>query len=345
MGVQQKFLMQLTSQAISRARSPVLKGLHRAAHHIFTLQGYQWELRRNGEMKLGLWRKTLHKPSSGKAYPRRFVLVPGFGDTPLSWAPVLLLLLPILRTKYDEIILVDFPGYTGFLSEERAFPTMDLLMSTLFDVLDSLKPRSICGHSLGGCMAAHYAALCGSGERPARNNSKYAGPEELLLVCTSGVFENEEARKTWDGKIQGLIDHGFSYWRNLVFAKEPFWFKYVETEFGKFVGQEEILELVRSVRDEHYLRDALAKIRCKVWLIWGEKDGLIPTSALPAWLAGLTSAREPRAVILRGLGHSPQIESTAVTAAVLGQVLSSRTPHLAGRRWWTLLETPLQPEA
>ena len=39
----------------------VLKNFHSVVRVLFKQSGYEWELRRNGEQKIGLWRKKLHK--------------------------------------------------------------------------------------------------------------------------------------------------------------------------------------------------------------------------------------------------------------------------------------------
>ena len=128
----------------------VLSGLHFLARGFFKARGFKWEVRRAGEMQLGYWKMKLHGRNPNRPYPRRFVLIPGFGDTPLSWYPVTALLRPWLMQHYDEVILFDFPGFGGFLSKERSFPTMDKLISATADALDSLKPAALMGHSLGG---------------------------------------------------------------------------------------------------------------------------------------------------------------------------------------------------
>src|SRR4051794_35918010 len=128
-----------TLASIKRSAS-FMRTVHWVAHRVFKGMGFQWELRRNGDLKLGIWRKTFKQKNQRSPYPKRFVLIPGFGDTPLSWYFVISLLEPVLKQNYDEIILIDFPGFGGFLSSERSFPTMDLMMSTVNDTLDSLKP-------------------------------------------------------------------------------------------------------------------------------------------------------------------------------------------------------------
>ena len=80
----------------------------------------------------------------------------------------------------------------------------------------------------------------------------------------------------------------------------------------------------------------------RTWLVWGEKDTLVPTGGVGSWLEGL---RAPEGAIRSASahpaawGHSPQLEKPAVTAAVLSQILLGRVPHAKGTRWWRVLES------
>lgn len=301
----------------------VLKGLHWAAHRLLIVSGYRFEQRRSGELKLGLWRKSFR--DSGR---KRLVIVPGFGDTPLSWMPVVSLLTPFLRRNFDELILVDFPGFRGFLASSPAFHSMDLLMEKLFDAFDSLKPHTIVGHSLGGWLTARYAALCGKGERPLETHPtrhrKYTGPESVILAGPSGAFGNETIREAWAERFRKARDEGFHHIRPHVFGKEPVWFRWMEPEFRRFMSSEAIAQFLSSVRDEHLVEDLLPDVRARVSLVWGEGDTLTPPICASVWLQKLPASCRARVVLLKKVGHSLQIESPALTAAALAQLLSDK---------------------
>ena len=314
----------------------ILHGIHWVARGILQSQDYKWELRRTGETKLGYWRKTLRKRNSRSAYPKRFVLIPGFGDTPLSWQGVITLLTPVLKLHFDEVILFDFPGFGGFLSRERSFPSLDLMMTSLNDTLDSLKPHTILGHSLGGWLAAHYASLCGEGVRPTANKLNYSGPKKVLLANPSGIFPSLEVRNVWENIFRDAMVEGFKSIGPHLFAKKPFWFGLLSTHFNEFLSKDDILQFMKSFREDHCLDRAVEKIQSDVWLIWGEKDTLVPASCAPAWLQHLSHSRKNQhhSVLIKDAGHSPHLEKPAVTAAVIGQILYEKTPHRYGRRWW-----------
>jgi len=314
-------------------------GLQWVAQGFFKANGYRWETRRSGDLKIGYWRKKLRTQDRKPPYPKRLILLPGFGDSPLSWYAVLALLYPILRNEFDEVILFDFPGYGGVLSKEKAFPSADLMFAATCDALDSLKPHTLVGHSLGGWLAAHFAGLCGKKERPKSNQLSYSGPSSLLLLCPSGIFPDAQTRTEFEGIFRRSQGGGFESLRPYLFSKEPAWFSWIMPFLGDFLKREDIVQFLASFRDDHYLEALVAQIQADVWLIWGEKDTLIPPSCVPTWLQLLpTKMNQKPAVILKNIGHSPQLESAAITAALIGQILSGRHPHRLGKRWWTLMK-------
>jgi pimeloyl-ACP methyl ester carboxylesterase len=325
----------------------MLTALHLFMKVFFNARGFKWEQRRTGELQLGYWKMALRPKDLKKPYPRRFVIIPGFGDSPLSWYPVVVLLKPWLKAHYDEVILFDFPGFSGFLARERFFPTMDELMQATGDALDALKPSGILGHSLGGWLTSAYAADCGRRLRPASHSLNYRGPDLIFLVCPSGVLSTDETVKArWEYLFKvALKKEGFSALRPHVFGKEPFWFRWVEEEFSKFVQKEEVRQFIDSVQEHHYVDEKLREIQCPVWFVWGEKDTLTPPLYAETWLAKLGGATEKRninLVLLPGSGHSPHVEKPAIMAAILGRVIANKDPYPWGSRWWKHL--PLHPE-
>lgn len=337
-------------------RLPVLKSFHWALAHAMRRAGYQWEARRSGELKIGLWRKSWSSsratPRAGA--PRRLVLIPGFGDTPISWLGVLALLRPAVRKHYDEIILVDFPGFSGFLSHERAFPSMELLKNSLFDILDSLKARTVLGHSLGGWLAALYAVECGEGLRPKTQvtgpDAAYSGPANIILADPSGVFIDEKTTAELRDKFKKAVGPeggGYHAIREHVFANEPFWIRWFASQFTSFFKSEEIARFVDSFGPDHLItEERLGSIRSRVWLIWGERDTLVPPTSIPLFLRKLNARHQLcRAIVLKNSGHSPQLEVPAAMAVILSQIFSEAAggqakyySFPASNRWWQLVE-------
>ena len=302
--------------------------------------GYRWVVQRHGELKLGLWRKQFRKKTLRKPFSKRFVFVPGFGDTPLSWLGVLTLIEPVLRSNYDEVVLVDFPGYNGRLAAETLCPSVDSIADSLFDVLDSLKPHTVVGHSLGGFLTAHYAAACSTGQRVTGKAQHYADLKSAIVIDPSGYFETESERTEWLHKMDRLANEGAKYWRPFIFDREPIWFRMLGEQFLGFLNRDEVEVFLRSMRPDHEIKPVLPGIRTRMSVVWGERDSLLPSSLAQGWVANLKNTAQPaQAVIIRGVGHSPQVESPTKTAAVLAQLLSNREPHAIGRSWYRLLKS------
>jgi len=319
----------------------LLRSAHLLAHGALRARGYQWELRRSGELKLGLWKKTLKAKDRKKSFPKRLVVVPGFGDTPLSWLMVLGVLRPVISRQFDEVVLVDFPGFSGFLSREKSFHSMDLLVNSLHDVFDTLKPHTILGHSLGGWLTSAYACACGMEVRPAGNRKQYTGPEAVILVDPAGMFASDANKEEWTKAFKSTATEGFKNLRPHVFGKEPPWFKLFLDQFNQFVMREEIQQFIESVREDHFVEKNLQYVKCKVWILWGENDSLVPSECARKWIDAINANRETPAeaqgVVIKGVGHSPQVETPGATAAVIGQILTGRTPHRIGSRFWRVV--------
>jgi hypothetical protein len=318
----------------------LLQGMHWAARAVFKGLGFQWEIHRNGDQKVGYWKIHFRNKSKGKPYPKRFILLPGFGDTPLSWQAQVLLLQPVLRQEFDELILVDLPGFGGFLSHERSFVNFDLMMTAMGDVLDYLKPHTVLGHSLGGWLASSYASLCGQAKRPLANRLNYSGPESIILVNPSGIYNDQRVKLELESVFRSAVKGGFLNLKPNLFLREPFWFQYIEKHFERLFQRDDIAQLIDSAKTEHDLTLAAQHIRSDVWVVWGENDTLIPSTCLESWLTSLNPEFRDRhhAVLLRAVGHCPQLEAPWVTSAVVGQILKNRIPSRLGGKWWNVLQ-------
>ncbi|MCC7441210.1 MAG: alpha/beta hydrolase [Bdellovibrionales bacterium] len=296
---------------------------------VFRRLGYRFEVQSVGDLKLGLLRRTFHRGKKAQGL-RRLVFLPGFGDSPTSWLPVFALLQPALRRRFDEVVLVEFPGSMGLLSEERAFNSMDRQHEVVFDLLDGLRPQVIFGHSLGAWLAAAYAIACGKGERPTKASLQYAGPQKILLASPSGVLADESKKELWLGKFRKAQNEGSAHFREFIFGKEPFWFGAVASSFMGFLDKPEVREFMDSVAEKHLVTDHLGAIGSKTWVLWGAKDGLVPAEWVHDWLERLnhlepTDQRAKRGlshgVVIQGVGHSPHLERPVTTAAAVGKIL------------------------
>ncbi|MBC7385970.1 MAG: alpha/beta hydrolase [Cryobacterium sp.] len=295
---------------------PVIRYSHYTALKVFEKIGFRFEVRRLGESRLGLLRWPLRKVAAGKT-ARRLVMVPGFGDTPLAWLSVLAGLKPILKREVDEVVLVDYPGYSGFLHDEPAFHSMDELLRSFNEVLHTLKPTILMGHSLGGWLAADYAIQDGKG----------AGHlKELILIDPGGLVGTEQEKANYQSLFVRAVQDGSRDLLPHIFAKMPFWLQFFEEEFSGFLKAPEIREFIESFGDHHLLESRVGEIRAKTTVIWGERDTLTPATWMNQWMALLPASANAVGILIKGSGHSPQIEKPGILVALFTQIFLGRAP-------------------
>lgn len=297
-----------------------LRGLHSAAGLLFTASGYRWEVHHARPSKIGVWRKRHGMGSTRRRLfgvknkaPRVFTVVPGFGDTPISWIPVLKMLEPLLWLYFDEIAVLDFPGFNGFLYRERPYANMDDFLRAGGAVLKKLKPHTILGHSLGGWLTAHFAAT--AAKKPTR----------VILVAPTGAFDSADSRKRWADLFDNVrTTKDFSAVRSHMFAKEPPWFRLLGSEFERFVKNEDCINFMYSVEERHLVETHLRHMTSDLWFLWGEKDTLIPPKTLKGWKRHLPKALTPerQTVLFKGVGHSPQLECSAKLAFTVARIVA-----------------------
>jgi pimeloyl-ACP methyl ester carboxylesterase len=217
------------------------------------------------------------------------VIIPGYGDTPLSWLPVATILsrLEAFRaSRFDELVLLEFPGYIGSLGAERAIGSTAGLIAAVTAAVDGLAPYALVGQSMGGFLAAHYAS-----ELKARGRE--LGLERLVLFCPMGMnlhrADQESFAKTVEKLSRGNVD---GFMRGAIgpapgnpFARLPY--EIVAREFREFLLREESPAILASFGNEHEMNERAGRIRVPTRLIWGEKDTLIPFEAFGRWRAEL----------------------------------------------------------
>jgi pimeloyl-ACP methyl ester carboxylesterase len=302
-------------------------------HAVLRLSGFEFELRRRGDNRIALWKSTKRKIKKSKTrFPKRFVLIPGFIDGSLAWIGVVMLLVPVLKRKYDEIVVIDYPGFAGALAHDKPFDSFDRMMDLIQDTLASLRPHTVLGHSMGGWIAMLFAAR-------SQTNSNYYGPKKVVLTNPAGFFIDDEKREEWANKIRNAVgEGGTKAFRPYLFSKEPIWFKlkWVEKEFEKVLSKKEIASFVYSVQDEHHLKlHDIPKLRdTKIYLIWSEKDELHPIEGAYHWFKSLKDEGiDTKVLVLKNLGHSPHVENPTKTAAAIAQAILDHDLYGLSKRW------------
>ena len=326
-----------------------MRSSHWMARKLLEQAGFRWELRRAGDLKLGLWRKKFNPQGPAPLVAlKRVVFLPGFGDTSLSWLGIISALMPLLKKDYDELVLFEFPGFLGPLSKDKPFESMEHLSTRVYEILDTLTPRTLIGHSLGGWLAALYTVECGSGKRLMK-----VSPRQLILINPGGVAEDFADSQKLRMSLHEVFEdqeNGTQRWRKLIFGKEPFWFPMFAPEIKAFLTRPETRAFVQSFGDEYLLMERLMHVDSEVRFIWGELDSLFPPELAQHWMKHLVSKRTeqnlsaPFALVIRGVGHSPHLESAIKTTAALARVLKNSNEKQLHSRWWRVVSAPKFPQ-
>lgn len=226
---------------------------------------------------------------AGKGVP--IVILHGWGRSGLEWRG---LGQRLSRVTGRPIFLLDLPGFGGSsLPKVKTIEEYAGLVKGWLDYLD-LKRVSLVGHSLGGrvgiVLASAYLQLV----------------EKLVLVDPAGVKPWSIKRKVikLGAKMMAWVPQN---WRRRVSEQ-------VMDE--DYRNSPTLRELYRAVvaRD---LRIYLPKITVPTWVIWGEKDPLLPLTLTDLYKKLLPS---PTVRVIWEAGHDPHLTHPEKLGRILEEV-------------------------
>jgi len=215
-----------------------------------------------------------------------------------------------------RVIAVDLPGFG-----ESEMPAEKLSMSgyartidELLDVLDVDAVRLV-GNSMGGFVGAELALTV-----PAR-------VERLVLVSAAGLSLDKIRTQHQHGLRHRAENAAFLYlgWMASMTeavmrrARTREWLLLLVAAHPARLAPELVLEQVKGSGKPgfmpaldamlHYpLRDRLAKIVCPAFIVWGEKDRLVPVKDADEFERLIDDSRK---VIYKDTGHAPMFERPA----------------------------------
>jgi len=289
-------------------RKPVISSLHWASLEALKRMGLSWEQYDHGDTSLGVLSYSRAPISRDRKPNRRLVIVPGYGDTALSWLPVL------LGTKYartfNEWMILDFPGYGGFLSAKSPFKTFQGLSHSVTGLLETLRPTTVIGHSLGGWLAAK--ALIYMQQMKSKNARNF---EQLVLINPAGVLGEGQLRSAHEKLLLEIQELGYEALKYRMFNKTPIGFKWLERDARNVINSPEMKAFLGSIEEKDFLDTEIPKLAGEVSLIWGKHDTLIPESMRRIWLSKLQSATV--SLQLLPSGHSPHVEALSALKSSL----------------------------
>jgi pimeloyl-ACP methyl ester carboxylesterase len=256
----------------------------------------------------------LHVRDTGPRDAPAVILLHGFGSSLQTWDGWA----AILQTRF-RVIRFDLPGFgltgadpTGDYSDARTVQVLGALMDRL-----GLARASLAGNSLGGKIAWQFAA-----DHPDR-------VVRLILVSPDGYASPgfEYGKRPSVPAVMRLLPYTLP--RAMVRMTLAPAFADPAAMTPALVTRYQDMMLAPGVRQAMLDRmgqvllvppdPALRRITAPTLLLWGERDAMIPFSNSADYLRALPHAR---LIALPALGHVPQEEAPAESAAAVAAFLS-----------------------
>lgn len=227
------------------------------------------------------------------------LLLHGFGSDESCWNRVAKFL-----TKRYHVVAPDLPGWgssTRIATASYAYPDQVERVHRIVQEL-KLDRFHLVGHSMGGGIAARYAA-------------QY--PDEIItlgLIAAHGIIEPresglrhavEERGENWllvssPQDFQNLLKH--------LFVKRPF----VPRSVTKYLQQNAIAKCEQNrkifeeiLRNDPPLVNLLQQIKAPTLIIWGDQDLLVDVSAAEIFKAKI---KRSQLLVIPNCGHMPILE-------------------------------------
>lgn len=227
------------------------------------------------------------------------VILHGIGSAAAAFARVLAGLLP----HASRIIAPEMPGH-GFSPAPHGVMTPERLFDVMTRGLDRLLPGPaiLCGNSLGGAVALHYALA-----RP----EKVMG---LVLLSPAGLrlpaSELEVLRRTF------LFETNLDTRRFLerLYHRRPLLLPLLAREVRTHMSRPVVRHLLETVTPDHGLEPMeLGKLSVPLLLVWGASERILPSVMLEGFREHLPKHAEFEHP--EGMGHCPHLDAPARTVA------------------------------
>lgn len=219
------------------------------------------------------------------------VIQHGIGSTAVHFGRVL----PLLRRAARRVIAVDLPGH-GF-SDVPGVPLKGALVPGLAEALDALvdEPVIFVGNSLGGAVAVRYAHL-----RP--------GQVRGLLLISPGPLEMPLADlPDFLARFQLNDLEGAVRFVDRIHASPPPYRRIIAPSVRAAFSRPHLRELVDSVGPDDLLRaDELSRLPMPVRVLWGAREGLLPSEHLAFLRENLPAHAE---IHEPDWGHCPHLDA------------------------------------
>lgn len=279
---------------------------HGAMKQAFIKSGFTFETLQQGDAPFQLIRKKNKK--EGKI-ETRLIMIPGFGDTPASWITTYTFLKGELEAKFDEILIIDFPGYLGFLSHVPMVPSMEVLLGAVKTICEANPPTVLMGHSLGGSLAGKVA-------------QELSKPiEHLILVAPSGLPPENEFEHL-PNFVKQMKEAPFEDMIKKLVHEPRKYYLLLKNEFDYFYSKPEIPEFIASVKGHHFIDPKKEFATKKLTIIWGDQDQFVPAHWMRYWVECFGPYMD--GYLINNTGHLPQLEHPKIMSDLIKEILFSK---------------------
>ncbi len=222
-------------------------------------------------------------------------------------------------TNQYHVIAIDLPAHGDSnirLDKRYTMPEQARIVAATLDKLQLKQPVHVVGHSMGGAIAANLAA---------------ATPQHvktLVLMNAAGVESPQPssmARELAKGNNPLIVRNRDEYEAMLAFTmSDP---PYIPGALINELTREAVARqpianhIFADLRspDNPKAQDVLPRVKVPVLVLWGDEDKVLDVSSTDVFCKWLPRCE---VVILKGVGHAPQIERTKETVQVYRDFLA-----------------------
>lgn len=270
--------------------------LHKRVRRRYHRFGYQSRF-------LDLERCTLHYcERKGNQPGKTLVLLHGLGTSSSTWV----YLMPAMDPAWT-VLALDLPGF-GFstLKDRGRFFQFNELYDAVVTFIDQTvtAPFVLLGHSLGGWLAAKYAAEHGETLR------------RLILVNNAGILHEGTIDQAHAFNLHSVRD--LSRLLNTLWLRYPWYFKPFYPAILHDLRARRVTEFVRSIHPEDFVNEDLKRLTMRVSIIWGTADRLFAMKSVEIIRGAVPGVQIN---LINNCGHVPQLEKPKDFTAVIRSIL------------------------
>lgn len=209
-----------------------------------------------------------------------------------------------LTSKY-HVIAIDLPAHGDsniLMDKSYTITEQARRVAAIMDALKLSQPVNVMGHSMGGAIAFTLAA----------NYPEHV--KTLALVSSAGVISPQPSkmqRELEQGRNPLIVRNSDEYRDMLAFTMSDRPYipsPMIATLTREAIGREAIASRIFGQLDPKLSPPApqvLSSIKVPTWVLWGDEDKVLDVSSTGVFQKWLPQSK---IVILKGVGHAPQVE-------------------------------------